>query len=116
VIGPIAAILAILLIGFFLLRRKRQKKQRLLGEEAERRDKPLLADTELPRRELADKDIKELGSESQREELEGKIAAHELGPHHEPAELGRATVEPSDRSTIVQSSVETETARNLSQG
>ena len=106
-IGPIAAILAILLIGFFLLRRKRQRKQSFLREEAERRDKPQLADTEVPRKELADKGIRELGIESQREELEGKVAAHELGPHHEPAELDGGTVEPSDSSKSAQSSVET---------
>lgn len=99
VIGPIAAIFIALLV-FSLLRNKKQKRRRLLEEETASRlnEKSQLDDTGVSRGELASQDIKEIGTETQRTELEGKVAAHELGPPYEPAELEASTLYLSDKA------------------
>lgn len=101
VIGPIA-VLGLLLLGFILLRRRKRQAERRLQEEAKiesSREKPQLAGTEILRKELTGEDIKELDTVTQRKELEGKVAAHELGPHHEPAELDGTTMQSSSAGT-----------------
>lgn len=96
VIGPITAIL-IVTLGFFLMRKRKEKQRRLPEEDmaSKLNEKPQLDDTGISRGELASQDIKEVGTETQRKELEGEVAAHELGPHYESAELEGSTLQSS---------------------